>query len=221
MPQPKFKQAPPGYVWDTRMAGGGRYRHILADGGLGKMVSVNDIAAQSQKLADVLSDRLAGLAQDAAEGKITPAVFQQAMKSELRNAYNANAALGKGGVNQMTAVEWGRNGGLLQSEYQHLAKFAQDIADGEITVAQARARAKLYGGKAYSRYTDEDARRKRESGEYTQERWGPTAGDDAVCVDCEALAARGWVPIGALGTTPGAGDTQCLGNCRCPPLSFR
>ncbi len=98
MPKPKLKQAPPGYVFDTRMAGGGRYRRVLADGRLGKMVSIKDISAQSARLADITSDRLADLAQDAVEGKITPAVFQQAMKSELRNAYNANAALGKGGV---------------------------------------------------------------------------------------------------------------------------
>jgi len=208
------------------MAGGGRYRHVLADGRLGKMVSVKDLAAQSQKLADDLSDRLADLAQDAVEGKITPAVFQQAMKSELRNAYNANAALGKGGINQMTAVEWGRNGGLLQREYQYLAGFAQDIADGKLTVAQAQARARLYGGKAYSRYTDEDARRKRESGEYTQERWGPTVGDDVVChtrdgvLGCFERAAMGWQPLGTHPVVAG-GFTPCLGNCRCPPLSFR
>ena len=226
MPKPKVKAAPPGYMWDSRMAGGGRYRHVLADGRLGKMISVKDIAAQSQQIADGLSDRLAYLAQQAVEDKITPAFFQQAMKSELRNAYNANAALGKGGVNQMTAVEWGRNGGLLQSEYQHLAKFAQDIADGKLTVAQAQARARLYGGKAYSRYTDEDARRKRESGEYTQERWGPTVGDDVVChtrdgvLGCFERAAMGWQPLGTHPVVAG-GFTPCLGNCRCPPLSFR
>lgn len=226
MPVPRLKAAPPGYVFDTRMAGGGRYRRVLADGRLGKMVSVNDITDQARDMADALSDRLALLAQDAVKGDISPAAFQQAMKSELRNAYNANAALGKGGFQRMTAVEYGRNGGILQREYQYLTGFAQDIADGKVTEAQAAARARMYGGKAYSRYTDEEARRKRESGEFTQEKWGPTVGDERVCttadglLGCSEREAMSWQPIGTH-PAPASGRTPCIGACRCPPLSFR
>lgn len=220
MPKPPLKTAPPGYVFDTRLAGGGRYRILMADGRLGRMVSASDLTDLARNMADSLSDRMALLAQDAVEGRITPAVFQQAMVSELRNAYNANAALGIGGFQRMTAEAYGRNGGILQGEYQHLARFAQDIADGKLTVAQAQARARLYGGKAYSRYTDEAQRRARESGEYTQERWGPTVGDDRVCGDCTKFEGLGWQVLGTF-PAPGSGGTSCLGACRCPPLSFR
>lgn len=220
MPQPKLRRAPPGFVFDLRMAGGGRYREVLASGSLGKMVSAKDITSLARNMADAQSDRLALLARDAVEGKLSPAMFEAAVRSELRNAYSANAALGRGGFQRMTAVEYGRNGATLRDEYQYLRGFAQDIADGKLTVAQAEARARLYGGKAYSRYTDEDARLRRESGEFTEEKWGPTRGDDQVCGDCSGFAAMGWQPLGTF-PSPGDGSTACLGACRCPPLSFR
>jgi len=209
-----------GYVFDKRMAGGGRYRALTPSGGLGKMVSIKDITAQSQKLADAVADKLAGLAADAVNGEISPAYFFQAAQAELRNSYNSFASLGKGGWNEMTAIEFGRNGGHLKSEYAYLRDFAKAIENGEVTEAQAMARARQYGGKAYSRYTDEDMRRKRESGEHTQEKWGPTVGDSAVCEDCTAFEAMGWQPLGAF-PAPASGGTRCGGNCRCPELSFR
>jgi len=219
MPDPIIPSLP-GYVFDKRMAGGGRYRRVLADGKLGKMVSIKDITAQSQQLADAVADKLANLAANAVNGKISPADFYQAAQTELRNSYNAFASLGKGGWNEMTAMEFGRNGGHLKSEYAYLRDFAKAIENGEVSEAQAMARAKQYGGKAYSRYCDEDMRRKRGSGEYTSEKWGPTAGDENVCSGCLEFEAIDWQPLGTF-PAPASGGTPCGGACRCPELSFR
>jgi len=213
MPEPVIKVLP-GFAFDKRMKGGGRYRRVLANGSLGQMVSAETIANQSKELADAVADKLAKLAADAVNGEISSQVFFEAAQAELRNSHNAFASLGKGGWSQMDAQTWGRNGGHLQSEYAHLRDFAKAIENGEVTEAQAQARARMYGGKAYSRYMDEDARLKQESGDLTEERW-VSQGDDRVCADCAELASRGWVTIGSLGTVPAAGDTQCLGNCRC------
>jgi len=219
MPEPVIKVLP-GFAFDKRMKGGGRYRRVLANGSLGQMVSAETIANQSKELADAVADKLAKLAADAVNGDISPQAFFEAAQAELRNSYNAFASLGKGGWSQMDAQTWGRNGGILQSEYAKLRDFAKAVENGEVTEAQAQARARMYGGKAYSRFTGEDARLKRNSGEYTEERWGPTAGDDRVCEDCAAFEAMGWQPIGTF-PAPGDGHTRCMGACRCPPLSFK
>ena len=209
---PALKGQLPGYVWDTRMQGG-RYRTIDDAGKLGKLVSRDDIVGLVRDLSDKTAERFGNLARDAVNGVITPADFQEAMTGELRSLYNSTSALGAGGWNQLGPAEWGRNGQILKGEYTHLAGFAQDIADGKLTEAQAAARATLYSGKGYSRFWDEDARRQQDGGMDT-ERWEDT-GLPGECGDCAKLAAKGTVPIGTLGCVPGDGSTECGGHCRC------
>lgn len=214
----------PGYMWDPRMRGG-RYRHLLPDGRLGRMVAARDLVADLRRMHDASADLFARLAVEAVQGRITPAVFQQALMDELRNLYNATSALAVGGWRNMTPTIWGRNGHILRDEYQYLANFAQAIANGELTEAEAAARARLYVGKAYSRYWDEEMRRLQASGIFTEYRWR-TVKDAEVCtgvmgpfgatrLGCQELELRDWQPIGSFGTVPGAGATACLGNCRC------
>lgn len=217
MPNDPLRGYLPGYVWDERLRGG-RYRHIAEDGRLGNIVSQREITANLRSIHDASALRYGNLAADAANGLISPAEFQRAMQAELKALYNGSSALARGGWSRMGPVEWGRNGQILRGEYRHLAGFAQDLADGKLTPEQAAARARLYSGKAYSRFWAEDALSKRDAG-YHEERWDDT-GDNRECADCALLAARGWVPLGGLGTTPGAGDTACLGNCRCE-LEYR
>jgi hypothetical protein len=196
---------------------GGRYRVILPDGRLGALVARDTIVGLIRDVHDASSARFGLLAQDAVAGLITPADFQQAMMLELRHLYNASSALAVGGYNNMTAVEWGRNGQILRGEYAYLAGFAQDIADGKLTPAQADARARLYAGKAYSRFWAEHSLQQLVAG-FTEERWN-TAADERVCtggmrLGCQGLGELGWVPAGTL-PNPGDGSTVCLGACRC------
>jgi hypothetical protein len=216
MPKSPWFETLPGYAWDTRMKGG-RYRVILPDGRLGALVARDTIVGLIRDVHDASAARFGLLAQDAVAGLITPADFQQAMMLELRHLYNASSALAVGGYNNMTAVEWGRNGQILRGEYAYLAGFAQDIADGKLTPAQADARARLYAGKAYSRFWAEHTLTQQAAG-FTEERWN-TAADERVCeggnrLGCAGLGALGWVPIGTL-PNPGDGSTECLGACRC------
>lgn len=208
-----LRGALPGYVWDTRMRGG-RYRTIGPEGRLGPLVSRQTLVDDLRNIHDASAARFGNLAVDAVNGAISPAEFQRVLMGELKNLYNASSALARGGWSQMDAASFGRNGQILRGEYGHLAGFAQDIAAGRVSEAQAAARAKLYVGKAYSRYWSEDALQRRASGAYREERWNDT-GDNRECHDCERLAGQGWVPIGSLGTVPGAGDTDCGGACRC------
>lgn len=215
MPSPSpLRPALPGYVWDKRLRGGGRYREVLPSGALGKLVSRQRIVEGLRAIHDGTARRLGDLAADAAEGRITAAEFQRAMMIDLKNLYNGSSALARGGWSQMDPASWGRNGQILRGEYGFLAGFAQELADGKLSPAQARARAAMYVGKAYSRFWAEDNALKKASGEFTEERWNDS-GDQRECHDCAVLGKRNWVLIGSLGTVPGAGDTACGGACRC------
>jgi hypothetical protein len=213
----------PGFAWDERMAGG-RYRHVKPDGTLGKLVAARDIASAVTDISDRSARRFSDMAEAVVRGNISAADFQEAMMGELKNLYGATSALARGGYANMTPAEWGRNGGILRKEYEYLADFAQALNNEELTVAQARARAALYPGKAFSRYWDEDRRLKRAGG-FTEERWR-AVGDERTCTStdgktgCAERHAMGWVPIGTHETSPDAGDTPCLGNCRCT-LEYR
>lgn len=212
MPTPSL----PGYWWDTRINHGrGGWRSQTT----GQVVANSRIINLVNELSERSGDRIAELGRQAALGNVTPQEFQRAMQVELRNQYNANTALAKGGWNKVTPSEHGRNGAVLRNEYQHLTSFAQDLADGKLTPEQAAARARLYSGKAYSRFWQEDELERTKDAAYTMYRWRDVR-DERECSDCSALAAQGWVPIGTFGTVPGAGDTVCLGNCRCE-LEYR
>ena len=219
MPTDPLKGSLPGFAWDTRLSGG-RYRRVLPNGALGRIVARDEIVGLLRTVSDASGERFAQMARAAVEGAITPAEFFRAMQSELRALYNSTSALAVGGWNRMTPVEWGRNGRILGlgtkeypvGEYTSLRNFAQDILDGKLTAAQAMARARLYSGKAYSRFWAEETLRLQAAG-YAEERW-LDVGDERECNRCPELAARGWVPIGTL-PNPGDGSTPCLGACRC------
>lgn len=211
MPNPNLKGGLPGYVFDSRLQGG-RYRIVLPNGKLGRIVSRDEIIGLLRDVSDASGAKFAGMARAAVEGRITASEFFRAMQSELRALYNSTSALAVGGWSKMTPVEWGRNGQILRGEWRYLAGFAQAIANGELTPAQAAARARLYAGKAYSRFWAEDQLRQIAAG-MVEERWIDTK-LPGECDSCAALAARGWVPIGTL-PSPGDGSTECLGACRC------
>lgn len=207
----------PGYAFDLRMKGGGRYRHVLPDGRLGNLVSRDSIVTELRSIHDLSAVRFGNLAADTVSGRISAADFEAVMRAELRDLYNGTSALARGGWSQMDAAAWGRNGQILRGEYDYLAGFVQDIADGKLTEAQAIARAQLYAGKAYSRYWAEDQLLKIAGG-HTEERWMDT-GDAVECQTCLNRAKLGWVPIGSIGAVPGDGSSECLGHDRCELLT--
>lgn len=194
MPEPAGVRLP-GYVWDRRLRGG-RFRTVYDDGRLGRIVAPRDIVQQLRMLTDRSGRQFANLAEDAFTGRITVADFQRALIGELRALYNANTALALGGWQRLGPAEWGRNGGLLREEYRHLAAFAQELADGKLSLAEARARAQLYADNAYARYWQEDLRLKQEAG-FREERL-VTVGDDRVCASCRAAERQGYAPLGTF-----------------------
>lgn len=214
------RSALPGYVWDERL--GGRYRRLNANGSLGALVSRDTLVAGLREIAKRSETALGDLAMAVANNQLTVVDAQLAGQYLLKDLYNAYAALARGGWDRMDAAAWGRTGRILGlgtkdypvGEYASWRAFMTEIAQGNLSEANIRARAKLYAGKAYARYWQEDRLLKLAAGQFNEERWYD-AKDERECGDCPALAALGWVPIGTFRTWPGAGATECLGNCRC------
>jgi hypothetical protein len=150
---------------------------------------------------DVLTRRLYN-------GQLTLAQWQIAVASELKDAHLAQSMYAVGGKTNMGAVEFGRVGGTLADEYRFLANFADDIAVGRVSQAQALARIKQYGKATQQSYWREFAQASE-----GQILWVLHPAEH--CVDCIALAGDSPFTRNTLPTFPGAGATQCRGNCNC------
>jgi hypothetical protein len=137
--------------------------------------------------------------------------WQEAMAVELRNLHLQMGMLGKGGRSQMTASDWGRIGNTLKGEYKYLARFAQEIAAGNLTEGQIRARMNMYANKAYNGYWQGRSRGAQDNG-YSEERRVLNPAEH--CDDCIGLSRLGWQPLGSL-PEPADGSTACLSNCKC------
>lgn len=204
--QPGRAVGVPDYLWDARL---GNYVNRAT----GRMVKRTAIQEALGAVCDRGASTLAGIAQAGQNGTLTPRQFYEAMQREVRQLYNASAALGKGGWAQMTPADWGRVGRALRDEYGRLRDFAQGLADGAISEKQAIARARLYADSAYRQYWRSWGGLQAGLGN-DEERWIST-GDALVCTVCRELEARGWQPLGSL---PRPGDPHPGDRCA---LDFR
>lgn len=134
-----------------------------------------------------------------------------AFKQELKEEYIRQYIAGRGGLPQMEQSDWGRLGQLIREQYRFADKFATDLSS--LTEAQATVRAGLYAESAHNGFHVGMRQAVIKSGQFTEEFW--ELGSTEHCDGCETLNSKGWVPVGELGTTPRAGDTECLVHCGC------
>ena len=109
---------------------------------------------------------------------------------------------------------------LLLVQLTWLDRFAQEVATGAISKAEAGRRMRMYVNSARSSFWTVLDRMMRDAG-YTQERW-LAIGDKNTCSPCTEADGMGWQPIGTF-AEPGTGyvlrnpTTECQGLtfCRC------
>jgi hypothetical protein len=141
-------------------------------------------------------------------GSITLGQWQQSVAGVLSDVHLSQAMFAAGGRANMNPTKWGRVGGTLADEYRHLANFAQQITDGDVSQAQALARIKQYGRASQQSYWRE----------YAANTTGLLYWDLGVaehCPDCLILNANSPYTAQSIPTYPAAGTTQCKGNCQC------
>lgn len=148
------------------------------------------------------------------EGRITPAVWQEQMRTEIKRQVLQQTALGSGGWDRISQAGYGRAGADLRHLYTVISGTAIDIANGKISLAQAQARANEYAGHGRSHFyvAERETVKPSASNMMLIERRMLGAGGKT-CKDCVSFYGQGWQPLGVL-PPPGV-DSVCRGNCKC------
>jgi len=153
------------------------------------------------------TDALATMVTD---GLLGPAEWRIAFRAEIKREYIRQYVLGKGGLEQMTQVDWGSIGGMLKEQYGWIPGFEEQLLD--MTEDQIAARSRMYINSGREGYERARARVADEHG-YDEEIWIIDPGAEN-CQDCLDFAGMGWQPVGTF-PFPGDGSTACLTNCKC------
>jgi hypothetical protein len=197
----------PGYTFEDDL---GRYR----SGATGRFVARKDILSLTDAQINASEARMTSLTTAVMEGRITPAVWQEAMRTEAKQQVLSQAALGSGGWDRISQQSYGRAGADLRQLYGKISGTAQDIADGKISMAQAQARANEYAGHGRSHFYEAEREKVKPSASnkvFLERRM--LGGGGRTCSDCVSFYDAGWQPFGLL-PAPGV-DSVCRGNCKC------
>lgn len=198
----------PGFAFDRESA---RYRNTST----GRFVARRDVLNLMERSIDTAERRLGDLVTALHEKRISPGIFQEQMRTELRRLHLQNSALGAGGFDRLGPREYGRAGQMLRGDYQRLTNLAQGVVDGNVSLPQALNRVSGYVGTARSNFLhaerDASADGAQRRGVRMEER--RRLGASEHCVDCVRYAGLGWQPLGTL-PVPGEASV-CSRNCRC------
>ena len=197
-----------GYYWDSAI---GRYREAVT----GRLISERTLLSLGERYYGYAQGIIQDYTEQFLRGGIDIARWQELVALELKDAYNINMLIGRGGKAAAEWADYGRIGGRLHFEYRRLDLFAQEIKGGMLSDDYIRNRASMYADGVRSAYFD-GLRAAKEAGEFVEERRVLNPADH--CDDCVEYAARGWQPIGTL-PPPGI-DSECLHNCKCD-MEFR
>jgi len=174
-----------------------------------KKVAYSDLMRKRNKL----EGRVLDLMQQLDEGKISLTQLEWALKVELAGAYQDAYVLGQRAV--------GYTGDLMdediaflksfrRTENQYLRNFMGAIAADKL-VMDKMDRIKMYVDTVGSVF---EHARAEAAPPWVKIYWVPTMGAKH-CPDCLKLAVGSPYTKESLPTTPRAGDTQCLSNCKC------
>jgi hypothetical protein len=162
-----------------------------------------------------IEQRVGELTTAVMEGRIAPSVWQEQMRSELKNHILQQTALGSGGWDRISQAGYGRAGADLRQLYAKISGTAADIADGKISMAQAMARSNEYAGHGRSHfYTAQREVAQPSAPNMIMIERRLLGGGGRTCPGCVEYYNQGWAHFGLL-PAPGDGSTPCGGNCKC------
>jgi hypothetical protein len=194
----------PQWSFDTRTA---RYRNAST----GRFLSQRDALQLTERSIAAASRELETQVVALAQGVTSLGDWQRSLALLLKQLHLGQFILGRGGIAHTTPADFLEVGRILKDEYRYLEGFGRDLAAGRLSVAQARARARLYLAKSRLSFW---------AGQRQAQAQGPlpvemrrSLAPVEHCTECITYAAAGWMPLGAL-PLPTV-DCSCRSNCRC------
>lgn len=188
---------------------------------LGRRINLDDAADLVDELIDAVSDDeideiLDLLGDEPTEEDVRK--WKRRFWALLKWLYISLALIAAAGA--LTVGDWEAIQVLLLAQLYFLDRFAQEVATGTISKAEAGRRMRMYVNSARSAFWTVLDREMIDAG-YTEERWIPV-GDANTCTPCHDAGSMGWRLIGTF-AEPGTGyvlrnpTTECQGLslCRC------
>lgn len=180
------------------------------DSTTGRFVSSEAVENEMFRHSDATHSTLEQLTRQLYGGQINLSQWQIAVASELKDAHLAQAMFAAGGRKNMGFEEFGRVGQTLREQYAFLSNFANAIANGEVSLAQALNRVDMYGEACKQSYWNE----------YIEKSdglldWVLGAQDEQNCNLCPSFAAGSPYTKETIPASPADGTTPCKTRCRC------
>lgn len=177
----------------------------------GRFVAHSNVVDEMRAHQLATHSTLESLTRQLYSGNINLAQWQIATASELKDAHLAQAIFGAGGRVNMDFAAFGRVGQTLREQYGFLNNFANEIAAGNVSEAQALARIKMYGNAVQQSYYAEYAEQNKGTGKKFY--YDLQIGEN--CVTCIARSAGNPYEYDNLQGYPGDGSTICKANDLC------
>jgi hypothetical protein len=184
----------------------GRFRDLTT----GQFVPRSRVLLEVDREIERTSVRLQGIVRLLASEKVDLPEFQIRFAEELKIANLRMAAFGAGGRSQMNASQFGHVGQKLKQEYGFLDGFAQDLADGRLSIAQALNRAAMYAESTAQAFHRAEQQTKARDGFLGKRSLDVGANH---CASCPAYATDGYVPANQI--VPVGVNCECRRRCRC------
>lgn len=204
----------PEYTWaaiETRHGPQHRYR----DTSTGRYVSSASVRVELDRFVDRAGRESArALTEQLRDGRIALSEWQTGMARAVKNVNYAAVAAASGGVENMTAVERGRAGGIIRRQYEYLRNFAADIESGKQPLdGRAMRRAEMYMQAGRDAFHEQKRRSASDAmpGQRLMIRSIRHPGDS--CRSCIELDGK-WFAMGDPAYTP-VGRRECNVSCRC------
>jgi len=195
---------PSHYGWNDTA---GRYINLET----GQFVKFTDIRNALELTMDAAAIRMNNLSQQLLDGNISLANWQTSMMEQIKIAHVAAGSAANGGWAQMEQSDWGAVGQMIRKQYDHLANFAEQIANGEQKLdGRLLMRSDMYGDAPRGTFEQMERRSQIENGFEEERRVLEDKTNN--CDGCLEQAALEWQPIGTLDAI---GEEECGTRCRC------
>jgi hypothetical protein len=198
------------FKWDGQTQ---RYRNKTT----GRFVRTDTILNLIENNIESKTNRMLESFNELSQGKITLAEYQRENIETIKYLHVQQYLVAKGGFRTTTPEDYLAIARELKDiHYPAFRKFTQDLQQGKLTEAQARARIRGYG-KASETMADFGQKSSAKQNGFT---WGRRyLGAVEHCEDCPIYAAMGAVPIDNL-ILPGR-QCACRFNCKCTVRYFK